>query len=256
VNALILAAGQGRRLWPYTSERPKCLLSLGTQTILEHQLERLARAGVDRVTVIAGFGLEAVRRKVSCAPQGLVVRVLYNPFYAAADNLISLWAARSEMDDDFLLLNGDNAFHPHILRLLQERDGVPCQLLVQRKADYTEDDMKVHVHGSRLRRVGKGLPLEQVDAASIGIMRFTGPGATQLRRVLEEAVQSEGALRTYYLDCLQRLADAGVPLDCVDVGQLPWADIDTPADLHAVRDSFLAFEETCAAPVDVLTGRA
>ena len=119
MNALILAAGQGRRLWPYTSECPKCLLTLGTHSILEHQLVRLSAAGIDQVTVVAGFGLDAMRHEVGRLHlDGMSVQVVYNPFFAVADNLISLWAARAEMGDDFLVLNGDNVFHPDIPHFL------------------------------------------------------------------------------------------------------------------------------------------
>ena len=234
-------------MWPYTSERPKCLLALGTQSILEHQLVRLASVGVDRVTVVAGFGLDAVRSEISQAQtrqalDGMVVHVVYNPFYAVADNLISLWAARAEMGSDFLLLNGDNVFHPDIPRLLLDSHAVPCRLLVQRKAIYSDDDMKVSLDGCRLRGIGKRLVVGQTDAASIGMMRFTGEGTVALHRVLEEAVRSEEALGRFYLDCVQRLADVGVDVLCQDVGRLPCVDIDTPQDLQSVLESLHRFE--------------
>lgn len=245
MNALILAAGQGRRLWPYTSERPKCLLTIGTRSILEHQLVRLAAAGIDRVTVVAGFGLDTVRDEI-CRAQapGMLVRVVYNPFFGVADNLISLWAARAEMGSDFLLLNGDNVFHPDVPRLLLETHPSPCRLLVQRQAVYGEDDMKVSLDNHRLLRIGKKLALTRTDATSIGMMRFSGEGAAALQRVLEEAVRSDDAMGRFYLDCVQRLADAGVDVACQDIGGLPCVDIDTPQDLQSVRQSLDRFERT------------
>ncbi len=243
VNALILAAGRGRRLWPYTSERPKCLLSLGAHSILEHQLLRLAAVGVDHVTVVAGFGLDAVRAEVCRVEVGdMTVHVVYNPFFALADNLISLWAARAEMGSDFLLLNGDNVFHPDIPRLLLEPHPAACRLLVQRQPTYSDDDMKVRLKGGQLLRIGKKLSLRQADAASIGMMRFTGDGAAALQRVLEEAIRSEKAFGRFYLDCVQRLADIGISVVCQDIGNLPWVDIDTPQDLQSVLQSRQRFE--------------
>lgn len=245
MNALILAAGRGRRLWPYTSECPKCLLTLGTHTILEHQLVRLANLGVARVTVVAGFCLDAIRREVCRTQvQGMSVQVVYNPFFGVADNLISLWAARAEMGTDFVVLNGDNVFHPDIPLFLLDSPPPACRLLVQRQTIYRDDDMKVTLDGDRLRRIGKDLTAEQTHAASIGMMRFAGDGAAALRVVLEEAVRGEEALGRFYLDCVQRLADAGVEVLCRDVGCLPWVDIDTPQDLQSVRDSPGRFERT------------
>lgn len=243
MNALILAAGQGRRLWPYTSECPKCLLTLGTHSILEHQLVRLSAAGIDQVTVVAGFGLDAMRHEVGRLHlDGMSVQVVYNPFFAVADNLISLWAARAEMGDDFLVLNGDNVFHPDIPHFLLGPAPPACRLLVQRQDSYSADDMKVTVEGERLRRIGKDIASTATHAASIGMMRFAGKGAAALQRVLEEAVRGEEALGSFYLDCVQRLADGGVEVLCQDVGALPWIDIDTPQELQWVRQSLGIFE--------------
>lgn len=243
MNALILAAGQGRRLWPYTSKCPKCLLPVGTHTILEHQLVRLAAVGVTQVTVVAGYGLDAMRRQITRTQiADLSVRVVYNPFYGVADNLISLWAARAEMGADFLVLNGDNVFHPDIPRFLLESPIPACRLLVQRQTQYSDDDMKVALDGDRLLCIGKDLAPQHSHAASIGMMRFAGDGVTALHRVLEEAVRGEEALGSYYLDCVQRLADAGTDVICRDVGCLPWVDIDTPQDLQSVRESLDRFE--------------
>ncbi len=260
MNALILAAGRGRRLWPYTSERPKCLLKLGAHSILEHQLLRLAAAGVTRIAVVAGFGLEAVRAECSRIRRpGLTVRVVYNPFYADADNLISLWAARAEFGRDVLVLNGDNVFHPAVPGLLLHEpmalatQPAACRLLVRRQTGYGTEDMKVSMNGDALCRIGKDLDPTQTDAVSIGVMRFRGAGIDALQRALEEAVRSDGALGNYYLDCVQRLADSDMTVACLDVGDLACVDIDTPQDLHAVRATQALFEEDAAV---VLRGRA
>ena len=117
MKALILAAGRGRRLWPFTAESPKCLLDVGGMSLLERQLYHLRTADIRQVAVVCGFGIDRVRATLKqTADQE--VKLLYNPFYAVSDNLISLWVARSEMNEDFILLNGDNIFHPHSVRTL------------------------------------------------------------------------------------------------------------------------------------------
>ena len=234
MNALILAAGRGRRLLPYTSERPKCLLPVGRRTILQHQLRRLADAGVEEAVIVAGFGAGAVRRQAR-ASSPVAVRVVYNPFFAISDNLVSLWSARSEIGGDTLLLNGDNVFHPRVLQALLAGDPGPCALLVHRKAVHDDDDMKVEIREGRLAGIGKDLHPSRARAESIGIVRVTGEGSRLLRRVLEEAVEEEGALRRFYLDALGRMAEAGCPVRCVDIGGLPWSDVDTAEDLLDVR---------------------
>src|SRR6187399_1638473 len=119
LQAIILSAGQGRRLLPHTADLPKCLLKISGHTVLERQLLALRAAGVDSAAVVTGFAAGLVDEEIaqSC-PAGMSVRTIENPRYATSDNLISCLAARGAMDRDFLLVNGDTLFQPGIARLL------------------------------------------------------------------------------------------------------------------------------------------
>src|SRR3546814_15351970 len=64
MKAIILSAGQGRRLLPLTRRRPKCLINLSGISILEWQLFALREAGVEEVVVVTGFAAEAVEKAV------------------------------------------------------------------------------------------------------------------------------------------------------------------------------------------------
>ena len=234
MKALILVAGQGRRLWPFTRDCPKCLLSIGGRSILEQQLSNLEKVGIGQVVLVCGFGVGSIRRAAAAYPGNLHVKIVYNPFYADADNLISLWAARSEMDQDFVLLNGDNVFHPRIVELLLETEKMCC-LMIDRKQFYDDDDMKLQLHNDRIRRIGKSLLPDSAHAESIGIMQFSAAGVGELKLVLEEAVLEERSLKDCFLNCIQRLIDRGFPVNFREIGGLPWADVDTPEDLRLVR---------------------
>ena len=234
MKAVILAAGQGHRLWPFTADRPKCLLTVGRTTILEQQLQHLERVGIDEVVLVCGFGVDRISAALTDRSSHLRVKLLYNPFYAVSDNLISLWVARSEMDQDFILLNGDNVFHPGIAERLLEVDDICC-LMGDSRVVYDEDAMKVQLRGDRVLQIGKGLSRAVTDAESVGIMRFSGAGVELIRRMLEEIVLDDTALRSYFPDSVQRLVAQGYPVVWRDVDGLPWADVDTPDDLREVR---------------------
>ena len=233
MKAIVLAAGQGRRLRPFTASCPKCLLPIGAGSILEQQLANLEKAGIQEVVLVCGFGAEQIRAVLSDFRGSLSVKLRYNPFYAFADNLVSLWTARAEMDGDFLLLNGDNVFHPQILQQLLVAEDCCC-LMVRRKRCYDQDDMKLQVEDGRLRAIGKTLPRAQAE--SVGIMRFAGEGRQRLMGAVEELVETAGtASKLCYVAGVQRLIDQGHPVACREVGELPWADVDTPEDLRFVR---------------------
>lgn len=246
MKALILSAGRGRRLWPYTADAPKCLLPIGDSDILGHQLENLVEAGVTQVVLVSGHGLHRMRRRVSAVPEGITVRLLFNPFFSISDNLVSLWAARSEMDQGFVLLNGDNLLHPDILKPLLDAGG-DCCLLVQRKGSFGTDDMKVQVTGNRVTRIGKSLPPYQTDAESVGIIHFSAAGAMHLRRALEEVLTQRAAMRRFFVDAIQHLIDLGLAVNWADTGGLPWIDVDTPEDLEFAQQNFLRLFATNSA---------
>ncbi len=233
MKALILAAGRGRRLWPFTAERPKCLLDVGGITLLERQLHHLRAAGLQRIVVVCGFGVDKIRSVVDALPFA-DVKLLYNPFYAMSDNLISLWVARSEMSEDLILLNGDNIFHPgSVQTLLQQRTS--CSLLAARKSSYTDDDMKLYLNGEHVAHIGKSLACNQADAESLGMLLFRDRGVGALRQALEQIVLNDSALNSHFPAVIQHMIDAGHPFTCCFAQSFACSDVDTPADLARVR---------------------
>jgi choline kinase len=237
VKAIILSAGQGSRLLPLTARTPKCLLPLHDQNpAVGLQLRAIAAAGIEEACVVVGFGAQQVEAHLRQNPiQGLHVETLYNPFYAVADNLISCWVARSQMQSDFVLMNGDTLFAPSVLTRLLAAPWAPITLAINHKDEYDADDMKVELAPSgRLEAVAKSLKPEQTNAESIGMMCFRGKGPEFFRDTLDDMVRSPEGLHSYYLAAINRIAARGwvrgAPID----GDW-WAEIDTVSDLMQVR---------------------
>src|SRR3546814_12876339 len=100
MKALILSAGQGSRLLPLTEDCPKCLLPLGGRSILEHQVEQLAAAGVTEIVVVTGFRAAAVESRLARLRRlGVRVRTVFHPFYNVADNLASGQNSRAAREE-------------------------------------------------------------------------------------------------------------------------------------------------------------
>ena len=248
VKAIILSAGQGKRLLPLTARSPKCTVAVGGRPLIEWQLDHLARCGVHDVTVVTGFGADHVDLLLAQRPTAGRVRTLYNPEFAVADNLVSCWMARVEMTSDFVLLNGDTVFEPAVLERLLNAPPQPVTLAINRKAHYDDDDMKVQLAGERLLQVGKGLPLDQVDGESIGVMRFVGNGPRLFREALERAVQRRESRHQYYLSVIGELAKAG-HVWTRDISGLEWSEIDYPLDLGRASKMAAGWVEAAEAPV-------
>ena len=239
-QAVILAAGRGRRLLPQTRTSPKCLIPIRRGTILEHQLNNLRALGFEDVVLVCGFGANQIRDAASEFNRDLHIQFVVNEQYAIGDNLISLWSARKVLEDSFVLINGDNLFHPGILELLT-KSANRCCLMVDRKSCYDDDDMKVKTRGNRIVRIGKSLDPHSVDAESVGIMQFTYDAVEALKVCLDEIVSTDPATDCCYLNAIQGMIDNNYEVGYRDVGDLPWADVDTLDDLNFVRTHLSLF---------------
>jgi len=238
VKAIILSAGQGKRLLPLTNEVPKCLLPIGDKTLLERQLDALSRCGVNDVTVVVGYGAEKVENLiVQCSSESQKVETFLNAEYAVSDNLVSCWKVREKMEGDFLLINGDTLFEPAILERLLQTPSHEVTVTISSKDEYDADDMKVQLDGARLLQIGKTLAPEEVDAESIGMILFRENGSLWFCEAMEQALKEEAARKRWYLSVINELAQVKPVWTCSIAG-LSWAEVDYPADLENARKIF------------------
>jgi choline kinase len=238
-RAIILAAGQGRRLLPLTADRPKCLLEVAGRSLLEWQVDNLLAAGIADVVVVTGFRADAVDALIARRYAGRGVQTLFNPFFEVADNLASCWLARGFMSADFLILNGDTLFEAAVLERLLRSPPAPVTLTVDRKEIYDDDDMKVQLEDTRVCHVSKTLPHDQVQAESIGMLYFRGDGPELFRDALDASMRHSTSLRLWYLSMIDALAGRGCVEACAITG-LHWAEIDFPGDLEKAGTLFAA----------------
>lgn len=228
-NAVILSAGQGKRLSPLTDARPKCLVPIGGRPILEWQIRSLAAAGVDEIAVVTGFCADAVDAMLMTTNVPAEVRTLYNPFYTVADNIGSCWAARDLFGPDTLLLNGDTLFEPEIALRLLDRATAPITVTIDSKGTYDADDMKIRRDGDRLTAIGKTLETP-VDGEAIGMIRLQNGGGDRFVEAMRSALKREETLRRWYLSIIDELAREG-GVGVVSIEGLNWSEIDFPRDL-------------------------
>lgn len=253
MKAIILSAGQGRRLMPLTETVPKCCLELDNKALLVHQVESLAANGVDEIVVVTGFNHRLVDEVVNGINlSGTSVRTLYNPFYAVSDNLGTSWVAREEMNTPFLLVNGDTLFEASTLAQLLSTERVyPITLAIDRKASYDDDDMKISANGEQLNRVGKKLDMDIVNGESIGMMIFNRAGAEAFVQKVENLMSSPDGLARWYLSAIDEMAVEGTVGVCSIQGY-DWCEVDDPVDFAHAEQSVRTWRNRAAEP-SVLT---
>ncbi len=243
MRVIILAAGQGKRLLPLTADVPKALLDIGGKPLIERQMEAFSACGVTDFVVVTGYGSGRMEATVQAVAHNLGVQVkcLYNPFYAVADNLASCWLARTEMDCDFVQVNGDNVFQKDLVERLLAAPVVPVSVAINVKDGYDADDMKVMMDKGRLTEVGKTLPVDTVDAEAVGFYVFRGAGVGAYVAELEDAMRDPQGLKRWFPSVVGALAKK-MPVSTIAITGLRWAEVDFPADLQFARQLVSAWD--------------
>ncbi|MFB6118624.1 bifunctional sugar-1-phosphate nucleotidylyltransferase/acetyltransferase [Halosegnis sp.] len=118
MQAVILAAGQGTRMRPLTETVPKPMLPVADRPLVAHTADAAVAAGADRLVFVVGYRADRVREHFGDTYQGVPVtyarqREQLGTAHAAA-------AAREQLTDDFVVLNGDDLYDPQALATLFE----------------------------------------------------------------------------------------------------------------------------------------
>ena len=125
MQAIILAAGMGRRLGEYTHDNTKCMLEVNGVRLIDRALDTLNSIGVSRVVLVVGYKGQNVKDYVGPEYKGTPVVYVDNPVYDRTNNIYSLYLAKDYMlEEDTLLLESDLIYEPSVVKkLLQDARG-------------------------------------------------------------------------------------------------------------------------------------
>jgi choline kinase len=231
MKAIILAAGQGTRLLPFTREHPKCLVPVGGKAILDHQLDALTAAGVSDVLVVGGYLIKRLEQHLSQLPIQARPGLLCNPFWSVANSIGSVWTARGHLSGPFILMNGDTILAAdligHAIRAAQP--GV--NLVVERAPVFALDDMRVTVSDRCITHVGKDLSDAAAHHRSLGVIIATGNGGADYVDALDAVICAQGGAQRFHHAVIDHLAVHG-RVGAIEADSSSWIEVDRPEDIE------------------------
>ncbi len=243
MRAIILAAGEGSRLRPFTDDRPKCMVDVGGREMLDRALEALAAVGATEVILVSGYRADVLRERYGDAAYGLPITWVDNPIYDKTNNLYSLWLARDFLDVDHLLLESDLLFDKEILERLIESKFPNAAVVDAYRPELNGTIIKAEDDGTSTQMVLKaqqGPDYDHSDSLkTVNIYRFEGGFMREhylprLNRYVEEKRTDK-----YYEAVLAELVTEGaVTLGAVKTAPLKWAEVDTPEDRVLAEKDF------------------
>ena len=235
-NAIILAAGEGKRLLPFTLTAPKSFARVGGVSILENALHALAAHGCEEVCIVIGHHAELVRQTLSGRFAGMAIRYVLNPVYRTTNSMYSLALGLEGVEQPTWVLEGDIFLSPTVLDLESSHEIGWFVDSTTRELDgaFVEADERGVAHDLSIVRDLRLLRPRQ--SKSVGILRLSAAGAYRLRGWLKEGIAA-GRQNVYYdLIIADHLREGCVGI--VDVAGRKWFEIDSHADLEAAGRLF------------------
>lgn len=228
MKAVILAAGKGTRMRPLTESTPKALLKIGQETILDRQIRQLESAGVDaeNIIIVIGHLAQSFRQKYSNSN----IKLVENEKYSDTDNLFSFYQARKYVEgEDFLVLNGDAVFEFDLLTRTIDEEGSVYPI------DFEKEDKESLKVSTKQGRVNDILPKESTDydGVTTEVFKISAGDSKVLFEVAENIFEDD---KTQWFDTAVKKSLDMIEVEAIDVSDLFWAEVDTPAELEELRN--------------------
>ncbi|MGQ0666351.1 MAG: isocitrate lyase/phosphoenolpyruvate mutase family protein [Nitrospiraceae bacterium] len=251
ITAVIAAAGFEKQLLPLIEDKPKCLLDIKGETILDRQVGVLNECDIKEIALVRGYKKEAIT-----LPN---IRYYDNDRYEETGELFSLFCAENELRGRTIVLYGDILFDTAILEKLlkspadisivvdlawfdQEQRNVQPTHLNPDLVSLAEPPGKSHLSRfmmpegeHRVVRIGQQLPREQTHGEFIGMAMFSEKGTLALRecyQASQETYKSSGfhespsLAKASLTDLLQELIDRGHDVQAVPIFK-GWMEVDS-----------------------------
>lgn len=131
MKAVVLAAGKGTRLRPLTETKPKGLVEIHGAPILTHCFERLAELSVDELVVVVGYRKQDIIDHYGDAFDGIPITYTHQREQKGLAH--ALLTTESHIDNDFILMLGDNVFHANLQDVVsrQQKDHADAVFLTE-----------------------------------------------------------------------------------------------------------------------------
>jgi len=235
---LVLAAGAGRRLRPYTDTLPKALVPVdGETTIMDISLRNLAAAGLTDVTIVVGYRAVAVEERKDAFEKkyGVKITLVHNDKAEEWNNAYSLWLARDRFAEGALLVNGDTVHPVSVEHTLLSSRGPSILLAVDNVKKLADEEMKtVFSTDGRLTKITKLMDPAEAFGEYIGATVIEATAAADLADALKTTWERDPNL--YYEDGYQEYANRGGEIRAATIGDIPWVEVDNHDDLTKARE--------------------
>jgi choline kinase len=248
MKVIILAAGQGTRLRPYTDNMPKCMVNVGGKSLLFRQLDTMQNCKIsfDDIALVGGYKIDAFNQ--------LKIKVFKNPQYDSTNMVSTLFCAREFISpgEDLIISYGDIIYEEEVLNSLLECEDPICisadkkwERLWRLRMDNPLSDAETFIMDKNffIQELGKKPEsYDQVQAQYIGLIKIRGDQIEKFIDIYD--AMDKGAQydnkdyeNMYMTSFIQHFIDIGwnVKACLIENG---WLEVDTVEDLEIYNPMF------------------
>jgi len=238
MRAIILGAGEGKRLRPLTNDIPKCMVKYQNKAILSYQICAMRELGVTDINIVAGYKSHII--------QQLGFNTIINSSYSTTNMVYSLFCAESLFDQDIIISYGDIVYGHNILKKVIEDTGeisVAISMnwldLWKRRMENPLEDaetLKLDDEGYIKELGNKPRSYDEIEGQYMGLLKIEKSAlknqviehySTQEKKSKESSEFKNMFMTTF----LQDLINDGIKLSPVKIYD-DWLEIDDPNDLN------------------------
>ena len=247
MNAIIIAAGSGKRISNDVKNIPKSMVNVNGKPIIEYQLSVLKKAGINEVCVITGPYSEKFNIKN--------IKYVKDEKYEKHDILGSLMEAKKYFKENTLVLYSDIIFELEIIeKIMNSKEDISIAVDMNWEKNYEgrTEHPKSEAENVELKnnieiiRIKKNIEnLNNNVGEFLGIIKFTNKGSQLFVKKYEELInkntglfhEASSILNAYVTDMIQELIDSNIKIKPILVSG-KWCEIDTMQDLKNAEKIF------------------
>ncbi len=244
IQAVILAAGEGQRLRPFTANKPKVMIKVANKPVIGYVVEALRDAGIRNIVVVVGYKRSRVMDYLGNGDKfGVEIQYAIQKQQLGAAHALKQ-AENLVVSDEIVVVSGDNIFDS---KTIEELDG--AWSIAYKVSDEPSKYGVVVMENGILRKVVEKPRATVGNLVNVGIYRF--------RREIFDFIGEERDM----ISVLNTMVSAGIRFRCVEAGR--WMDIVYPWDILKVNEMAMDFSgkrvagkvENATIVGDVIVGR-
>ena len=248
MQALMLAAGMGKRLGRYTKNATKCMVPVNGKTLIEYAIEALVKNGIKKMVIVVGYKSDVLIKFINSKfnkenLKGMKIEFIENKVYDKTNNIYSLYMAREALcQDDTILLESDLIFKPEIIsKLIKSKD--PNLAVVSRFESWMDGTCALLDESNNITGILDKARFNWFETQdyykTVNIYKFSKEFSKNYYIPFLDAYQKAFGKNDYYEQVLKVLSFlSSAALKGLPVSGNDWYEIDDPADLAIAETRF------------------